>query len=116
MQVKEHALQVDVIDPVPALLGGLDRAADFDDPNVVVQDVDPAECRDAGIDHGSDVGGERDVSRDHLAGATLPLDDPLGLEGRIGVDVGCENLRTLAGEEHRCRLAVAPARATRARS
>jgi hypothetical protein len=27
---QEHALQVDVVDPVPALLGDLDRPADFD--------------------------------------------------------------------------------------
>jgi len=36
---QEHALQVDVVDPVPALLGGLDRTADFDDPDIVVQHV-----------------------------------------------------------------------------
>jgi hypothetical protein len=34
---QEHALQVDAVDPVPALLGGLDRTTDFDDPNIVVQ-------------------------------------------------------------------------------
>ncbi len=47
---QEHALQIDVVDPVPALLGGLDRAADFNDPDVVVQHVDPAERRNAGTD------------------------------------------------------------------
>ena len=32
-----HALQVEVVDPVPALLRGFDGAADFDDPDIVVQ-------------------------------------------------------------------------------
>ena len=33
---QEHALQADVVDPVPALLGGVDGTADFDDLDVVV--------------------------------------------------------------------------------
>jgi hypothetical protein len=66
------SLQVDVIDPVPALLGGLDRTADFDDPDIVVQHVDPTERRDAGVDHGSDVVGTRHVPGDRLADAALP--------------------------------------------
>jgi hypothetical protein len=37
LPVSKHALQVDVVDPVPALLGDLDRTTDFDDPDVVVQ-------------------------------------------------------------------------------
>jgi len=43
---QEHALQIDVADPVPALLASLDRTADFDGPDIVVQHVDPAKCRD----------------------------------------------------------------------
>src|SRR6516164_6857798 len=111
---QEHALQVDIVDPVPTILGGLDRTAYFDDPDIVVQHVDPAECRHAGVDHGGDVFGKRYVSCGRLADAALPLDDPLGLDGRIEVDVSGQYPCPLAGEEHRRRLAIAPARAARA--
>jgi hypothetical protein len=49
--------KVDVVHPIPALLGGLDGTADLDDPHIVVQHVDPPECRDTGADHGRDVVG-----------------------------------------------------------
>ena len=39
-------VRIDVADPVPALLASLDRTADFDGPDIVVQHVDPAKCRD----------------------------------------------------------------------
>src|SRR6516164_3903607 len=90
------------------------RTADVDDPDIGVQHIDPAECGDAGVDHGGDVFGNRYVSGDRLANAARPLDDPLGLDGRIEVDVGGQYPRPLTGEEHRRRLAVAPAGATRA--
>ena len=68
-----------VVDPVPALLGGLDRTADFNDPDIVVQHVDTAECCDASINYGSDVSSERYVSGNRLADAAFTLDDPFGL-------------------------------------
>jgi hypothetical protein len=43
LHVRKHLLaghmlfRVEVVDPVPALLAGLARTADFDDPNIVVQ-------------------------------------------------------------------------------
>ena len=48
---QKHALHVYVVDPVPTLLAGLDRAADLDDADIVVKHVDPAECQYASIDH-----------------------------------------------------------------
>src|SRR6516162_256691 len=111
---QEHALQVDIVDPVPTILGGLDRTAYFDDPDIVVQHVDPAECRHAGVDHGGNVMGKRHVSGDRFANAALALYDPLGLDGGVEVDVGGQYPCPLTGEEHRRCLAIAPARATRA--
>jgi hypothetical protein len=40
---QEHTLQVNIVHPVPALLTGLDWAADRHDPDIVVQHVDPTE-------------------------------------------------------------------------
>jgi hypothetical protein len=100
---QKHALQVYVVDPVPTLLAGLDRAADFDDANIVVKYVDPAKCGNAVIDYDSDVIGTRYVPRDPLADATFRLDNSLGLKRCIEIDIGCEDLCSLAGEE----LAVA---------
>jgi hypothetical protein len=102
---QEHALQVASLTPSPALLGGLDRAADFDDPDIVVQHVDPAERRDAGTDYASAVVGTRHIPSDCLADAALRFNHSLGLEGpHRGYD-GCEDLCSLAREEHRSRLA-----------
>jgi len=36
---QEHALQIYLVDPDPALFGGLNWTADFDDPDIVVQHV-----------------------------------------------------------------------------
>ena len=110
---QEHALQVDVVDPIPTLLASLYWTADFDDADIVVQYVDPAKCRDTGAHYRSDMIGTGHVSGDRQADAALALDDPFGLDGGIEVEVGGEDLCSLAGEEHRRRLAVAPARAAR---
>jgi len=50
-----------------------------------VQHVDPAECGDAGIDHASDVIRAEHITSDCLAHAAFRLDDPLGLDGDIGL-------------------------------
>jgi hypothetical protein len=110
---QEHALQVDVVDPVPALFGGLDGTADLDETDIIVQHIDPAECRYTGTDHGGDVGGTRHVGGESLTHAAFAVDDALGLERRVAVDVHGENLCPFPGEEHRGRLAVAPTRTAR---
>src|SRR5215471_8675227 len=111
---QKYALQVYVLDAVPTPLAGLDRAADFDDADIVVMDVDPAECQDASIDYRGNIVRAVHISSDRLADAAFHLDDPLGFERLIEVDIGCEDLCSFTGEEHRRRLAVAPARTTRA--
>jgi hypothetical protein len=78
-----------------------------------VQYLDPAKCRQAGIDYRSDVIGRAYVSGYRHADAALALDDPFGLDGGIELEVSSEDLCSLAGEEHRRRLAVAPPRAAR---
>jgi hypothetical protein len=108
-----HALQDYVVDPVPTLLAGLDRAADFDDADIVVQHIGPTKRRDTSLDYRSNVIRTARISSDRFADATFRLDDPLGLERGIEIDIGCEDLCSLAGEEHRRCLAVAPARTTR---
>jgi hypothetical protein len=42
----------------------LNRTADLDDPDIIVQHVDPPECRDTGADHGRDIVGPR-LSEQH---------------------------------------------------
>ena len=76
----EHAFRIHVVDPVSALLAGLHRAAHFNGADIVVQHVDPASCREAGVDYRSDVIGTGRVPGDRLADATLGLNDLLGLE------------------------------------
>ena len=67
------------------------------------------------VSRAGDVAGARYVPRDCLTDAALAPNDPFGLDGGIEIDVGGKDLCSLAGEEHRRCLAVAPARATRAR-
>src|SRR5262249_1506893 len=106
---EEHALDVDVDDPVPAFLAGLDGAARLGDADVVVQDVDPAEWRDTLLHRRGDVACVRNVGRDGGAGAAFATDDAARLlRGREGAING-DDLRPLAREGNRCRFAVAPA-------
>ena len=108
LQVRKHALHVYVVDPVPTLLAGLDRAADLDDAYIVVKYVDPAECQYASIDHRSNVIRTGHVSSNRLADAAFRLDYSLGLEGGSEIDVDRDDSCPFAGKEHRRRLAVAP--------
>src|SRR5260370_28941426 len=89
---QEHALQVHVVDPVPTLLAGLYRTADFNDADIVVQYVDPPKRRDASVDYRSDIIGTGHVPGDDLADAALTLDDPFVLDGGIEVEVAANNL------------------------
>ena len=110
------ALEVDVVDEVPVGLLGGDDAAGARDADVVDQHVDPAERRHAGLDHGLDAVGFGDVGRMGRADAALALDDAPGLVGRREVEVDREYVGPLAREQHGGRLAIAPARADRARA
>jgi hypothetical protein len=74
---QKHALQVYVVDPVPTLLAGLDRAADFNDADIIVKHVNSTKCQDARIDYRSNVIRAGHISSDCLADATFRLDDPL---------------------------------------
>src|SRR5207248_10322951 len=85
---QEHAFQVHLVDPIPTLLAGLDRTADFNDADIVVQYVDPAKFGNAGVDYRNDIIGTGHVSGDRHADAALALDDPFGLDRGIEVEVG----------------------------
>jgi len=56
----------------------------------------------------------RTIIRRYLAGAAIVGDDCLTLPRRGLTDVRAEDARALPGEEHRNRLAIAPARPHRA--
>jgi hypothetical protein len=83
-------------------------------PTLFVQNVDQAKCQDASIDYRSNVIRAGHISSDRLADAAFRFDDLLGLERRIDIDIGYEDLCSFTGEEHRRRLAVAPTWAARA--
>jgi hypothetical protein len=103
---QKHALQVYVVDPVPTLLAGLDRATDFDDADIVVEARRSGRVSDASIDDRGNVLRTGHISSDRFADAAFRLDNSIGFERGIEIDIGCENLCSLTGEEHRRRLTV----------
>ncbi len=111
-----HGAEVDRHLPIPGCLAQLDRAADLEDADVVVQQVETPK----GLDTARDRGGHRrtigDVGLKGLGLTALLTDDGGGLLGRLGRQVDAEDPRALAREERRRRLAVAPARAAGARA
>ena len=114
---QEEALHVDVEHAMPLVLAQLDRPALGADADIVVEDVDPAPLRHAGIDHGLHVGIVRGVGLvgDREAGTDFLLDQPHGLLGGRPLQVDAKHPGALAREGDRRALAVAPARPTRAR-
>ena len=95
--------------PLPAFFAGLHRATQLDDADVVVEDVDAAKRLDGTVDHGEDLLGVGYVGLHGHALTTLRFDDVCRLLHCLCADVGGDDLRALAGEQHRRRLAVAPA-------
>ena len=71
---------------------------------------------EAGGDSGGHLRPSADVGDVRAADAALALDDALRLGGGVGIDVDAEDPRAFAREQHRDRLAVAPARARPSRS
>ena len=108
-----HALQVDVDHFVPAVFRYLDRAADFNDADIVVQDVDAAEAGGGVFDEGGHLIRSRDIRLEHGDFATLIADDAGGLLSRLTIDVGRDHFCAFARIDHRGRLTVAPSRADR---
>ena len=111
---EEHALEIHRHDAVPLLLGQFDHAADLSDADIVVEHVDVAEVRDAGLHHRLDVVALCHVGAERQREAALARDDVRGLlRGRV-IDVDAEHLRAFARAGYRGRLAVTPAGADRA--
>jgi len=111
---EERALEIDGEHPVPRLFGQLDHAADVRDAHVIVEHVDAAEIRDAGLHHRLDIGILRHVGAERQREAAFIGDDVGRLLGGAQVDVDAEHLRAFARAGDRGRLAVAPAGADRA--
>src|SRR5712691_475100 len=110
---QERALEVDGEHAVPVGLGDLDDAAELGDADIVVDHVDAAVAVPAGSDHGGDLVGLGDVGAMRGRGAAFGLNDAGGLRGSRRIDIDTKHARALAGEGHRRRLAVAPARPDR---
>jgi hypothetical protein len=110
---EHHALQVDVVDAVPAGFGQVFQRRHVFDADVVVQDVDTAMARDAGLDHRLQFGRLADIGLMRERGAALGLDQRHRfLRGRQ-IAVHAHHPRAFARIQGRRRLAVAPAFADR---
>jgi hypothetical protein len=83
------------------------------DADVVDQDVDPPERGHAGQRHRLDARRPGHVGGVGGADPALAFDDALGLVRGLEVAIDAEHLGALAREQHRGRLAVAPARPDR---
>ena len=90
---EEDALQVDVLDPVPQLLGHRQELVEWADAGVIDEDVEAAEGGDRLGDHRLDLGLDRDIGRDGDGLSSLRRDrghDSGGVLvagfGRVGVD------------------------------
>ena len=108
------APEIDGKDAVPFRLRGLHHAAHLGDPDIVVEHVDPAVGRKAGLDHRLDVAPTRDVGGEGCRATAVAGDDLGGLFGSSRVAVDAKYLRAFAREGDRGRLAVAPTGADRA--
>ena len=91
----------------------VDDTADLRQSHIVVENVDRREGLHAGLDHGFDAFRIRDIALYRNRLAALATDELSGLLGGIKVDVGAAYACSLAGEQHRRGLAVAPARTDR---
>ena len=73
---QKNALEIDLVDPIPALLAGLDAPTDFENPDIVVQDIDPAIGRQAGLHHRRHIDTLTDIGLACSTLVALPLPQP----------------------------------------
>ena len=93
------ALEVDVHDQVPVLLGHLEEQVVAGDAGVVDQDVDPAELVDDALHRGLRGGGVDDVAADaDRAGTVGEVEAARGVGGGGLVEVEDRDRGALAGE------------------
>src|SRR5262249_4219459 len=102
--------------PVPLLLGRLEEALAGLDPDVVVEDVEPAPAGDRRLDHRAALVGAGDVGRVSRCLAALGADQPDRLLRALEHLIDAEDTRALAREEDRRGLAVADPGPPRARA
>src|SRR5205085_4297494 len=84
---EECALQVHGDHAVPFLLRQLDHATDLGDADIVVENVDAAEIRNARPHHRLDVVVLGDVGAERQGEATLPRNDVRGFLGGREIDI-----------------------------
>jgi hypothetical protein len=113
---EKRGFHVDGENPVPIRFRQIDNAADFGNPDIVVEDIDPAMRFHGFVDHGRDLVGFGDI-------AGIGFGPPAGFHNEISGFLGCPEMkigsdhhRALFGKTERGRLAVAPSRPGRARA
>ena len=112
LRAHEHALEVDLEDAVPRLLGAIprvDRLA-LRDARVVHEDVDRPEPFDGAVDDGARAVHRRDVADHELGFAAGALHDRARLLRAGAVDIGDDDLRALFAEPRRGHPSEAGAR------
>ena len=88
---EKHALEVDRVDPVPALFRGFDTATDFQDADIVVQHVDAAIGFDAAIHCSFYLVGVGYIGFHCRTVTAFRVDDLLRFFGRGQIDVDSED-------------------------
>jgi hypothetical protein len=105
---QKHALQIDVEDVLPDVLGEVSRArVAAADPYVVVQDVDPPVRVDTRLDERLTIGLARDVGFERRRLSAFVLDHRLRLIRGRKVTVDEQHVRALSSEQNSGCTAVA---------
>ena len=109
-QHEVSTLQVHVELRVPDLFIHGGRVAGLRAADIVHQHVDAAEPIETGLHHRGRVGGRGHVASAHRHLAAFAFDDAPGLVRGVEIEVHAEHPGALPREQHRDRLAIAPAR------
>jgi hypothetical protein len=90
---EEHAVDIDPHDPPPILDRRVDDAAARPDPDIVVEQIEPAEAFQGVVDQRAALRLVADIGDERLGFATLLLDHRDGLLGRLAQEVDDEDPR-----------------------
>ena len=113
LHAEKAALEVDRQHAIPRLLGKLDHSTNLGDPDIVIEHVDAPEAVEAVRNRADHFRRFGSVRLDGSGLAALATNDVRGLLRGGLIQVDTEHARTLAREQRRRRLSVAPARSRR---
>ena len=106
---EEHAVDIDLHDPAPIGDRGIDDAAAPADPDIVVEQVEPAEPGERLVDQRAALHLVDHVGDERRGGAALLGDHRHGLRGGLGHDIDDQHAGAGARQQHRRGAAIADA-------